>query len=823
MCIRDRKQMAGGFIRQGASPNVLHKVLQSTGASHAGISFGAYLLSSNAGADPNHRDPETDQTPLTMCIKLILENQVTKADGCEAIDMLLTQGADANTPDSEGLAPLAMAAAGGSHEVVELLQNRGAAVDLQNAAGETALLMAVRQGHRRVVSALSKRRANPNLRGGGLVPNMGPLHEACVRKDTGLVRELLQNKLIDVNARGFWGLTPLHLCVGGATGEEEVDDVHVDMVEVLLGHRNIDVNVPDVSGNTILHRAEALGCSAVCNITRDVEHVDESLRNNKGLTAAEVGRLRRGSNNGDCSPFYSAAALQQGVPAAFAGMQEAGGVQGVRETDDNLIPELTTQQWGWPLFLAAYYGNLEEISKVLAHATLASREDADGRTLLHWCAIWNQEQHQEVAKLLLNAGANPFAVDNLGRTAMHWAALLGSQGMTHTLRLAISDAGSSDTDAWSHVQDNFGNTPEHLAGHSLFSDEHELESASSQALDSKFLPSLQSLAKDMSKLPARFMAVQWLLPSQMTDDLSGCGGAMFAAVCASEETATVDDLGNNAFRVVCRHRGEERQVYVDGYIPCIQGRPAFGSSRQELGALYTQKAYAKLCGSYEWLLQSDWGPKGNAASAPLTSQLGFTVPAGAVDSHPLARLAMSHAISTAEALFNGASQEAAPAASKGFFRNSKPVLAGGREYLSSFTSDFAGQQGEINRLDQEVSQGIKPPARLAAGGPAQTMLIGQQPSLLIRVEEACFVKIHVDQCDGDHSIFVNVYKDGGECWMQEASGSARQTLEGYELSLHLEPNEKGYRVVASSTLATFSSEFSMSVESTAQILVEQQV
>eukprot|EP00658_Telonema_sp_P-2_P070172 TRINITY_DN59771_c0_g1_i2.p1 TRINITY_DN59771_c0_g1~~TRINITY_DN59771_c0_g1_i2.p1 ORF type:complete len:715 (-),score=195.85 TRINITY_DN59771_c0_g1_i2:26-2170(-) len=605
------KQMAGGFIRRGASPNVLHEVLQSTAAAGPGLSFCEFLLSAENGADPNFRHPDTNETALAMLIKLVVRDQVSKADGCEGIDMLLTQGADANLVDCDGVTPLCIAAVGGSHQIVELLQVKGAAVDLQNPDGETALLMAVQHGHRNVVATLSKRRANPNLRGGSLVPNMGPLHEACARKDTALVRELLMNRLLEVNAKGFWGCTALHLCVGGASGTEPIEEVHVDMVEVLLGHRQIDVNIGDMDGNTVLHRAEALGCSSVCNLVRDMPHLDESRRNTKGLTAAELGRLSRSGMSGSCTLSYSAAALERGVPGAFAGLEEDGGMQGIRETDTAVVPELTMQHWGWPLFLAAYYGNVEEVGRVLEHAALANRADADGNTLLHWCAIWGESHHVEVAKALLDAGANPFSMDTMGRTAMHWAALTGNSNMVGALEAAVNDAGGSGADAYSATQDNAGDTPEHLAKQTTdFDDKSPREKISEAGTlfvrDLSFPPSLVSLATDRTSPPMRFMSTQWLLPDQMTDDLAGCGGALFETLGAEMDKATVESLPHNGVCVRCKFRGVMTEVFLDPYIPCIQGRPAFGCSRSQVQTMYIQKAYAKLAGSYQFLLTSDW-------------------------------------------------------------------------------------------------------------------------------------------------------------------------------------------------------------------------
>merc|ERR1712054_245448 len=102
--------MAGGFIRRKDSPNVLNLVLKTTVASPAGISFCEFLLSTEDGADPNFRNKTSNETPVTELIKLVLDGEIPAAAGLDALEMLLTQGADANLVDSTGATPLQLAA-----------------------------------------------------------------------------------------------------------------------------------------------------------------------------------------------------------------------------------------------------------------------------------------------------------------------------------------------------------------------------------------------------------------------------------------------------------------------------------------------------------------------------------------------------------------------------------------------------------------------------------------------------------------------------------------------------------------------------------------
>lgn len=122
-----------------------------------------------------------------------------------------------------------------------------------------------------------------------------------------------------------------------------------------------------------------------------------------------------------------------------------------------------------------------------------------------------------------------------------------------------------------------------------------------------------------------------------------------------------------------------------------------------------------------------------------------------------------------------------------------------------------------------MSAGVQqPPDTLSAGGPSSITLLGKRPSLTIHVKESCWVKVTCEQPNGDHSIFVSVYREGDKSWNLESSGCAQQTLEGYVLEIYLEPSEKPYLVVASSTLDQFGADFSMRVESTSELLVREE-
>jgi ankyrin repeat protein len=77
----------------------------------------------------------------------------------DVVEALLQAGADLNTADEDGFAPLSMAA---SAPIAKMLIERGADVNAANRSGSTALLVAGRKGRSGVVEALVQAGADLN-------------------------------------------------------------------------------------------------------------------------------------------------------------------------------------------------------------------------------------------------------------------------------------------------------------------------------------------------------------------------------------------------------------------------------------------------------------------------------------------------------------------------------------------------------------------------------------------------------------------------------------------------------------------------------------
>ena len=88
------------------------------------------------------------------------------------IQKALSNGADINGRDQEGMTPLMHAALRGNREIVELLLQKKARVDLVDIFGVTALMQAAWAGHTEIVADLVASGANPDLQSTIEIPRL---------------------------------------------------------------------------------------------------------------------------------------------------------------------------------------------------------------------------------------------------------------------------------------------------------------------------------------------------------------------------------------------------------------------------------------------------------------------------------------------------------------------------------------------------------------------------------------------------------------------------------------------------------------------------
>jgi len=278
--------------------------------------------------------------------------------------------------------------------------------------------------------------------------------------------------------------------------------------------------------------------------------------------------------------------------------------------------------------------------------------------------------------------------------------------------------------------------------------------------------------------------------------LQSCNPTMFNA--ARQGAGKVEHLGHGLYEARCWKGGTEQRVLVDELLPSIDKRPAFGGSKQDVEDLILQKAYAKLHGSYEWILSADW----SKASLPHDAEC-WKAPKGLDSEHPLAAVAMQHALSMAEGLYGS------PLAGKEG-QSQQHFL---EEFASEFSSGTKAQRDlEIASLENRVGA-IPVGEMVVSGGPSQQPVMADGRTLHLSPSEAAWVRIVVSQPAGHRSVFLNIYEDDGDVWMQNASGFAHQQKEEFVFEVYLEPRDKPYLIVAAATLDSFGTDFTIDIES----------
>ena len=202
------------------------------------------------------------------------------ADGeIERVKLLISEGADVNAKDENGLTPLHHAGREGHKEIVELLLTHGADVNIGGADyNRTAAEFAMWSNHTEIVQLLVSKGADISplyfalymkdeaearslIEGGADVSTRTPygttpLDRAVAAGFKDIV-ELLIAKGADVNAKDNWNWTPLHSAVYG----------HRDIVELLITE-GANVNASDGAGRTPLWYAKDEGNAEIVELLR---------------------------------------------------------------------------------------------------------------------------------------------------------------------------------------------------------------------------------------------------------------------------------------------------------------------------------------------------------------------------------------------------------------------------------------------------------------------------------------------------------------------------------------------------------------------------
>jgi len=383
------------LLEHGADPGVRDNDGETPlhAASRSGcLKFAQQLLELGVGVNP--RD-NIGRTPL----------HVIPWDSEDVALLLLEHGADPGVRDDDGETPLHVASRSGRLKVAQRLLELGVSVNSHDNQGRTPLHMIQWEGSGDVALLLLENGADPGVRDDD---GQTPLHAASRSGRLKFAWRLLEFG-VGVNSRDNTGRTPLH-----------VTQWNSDDVALLLLEHGADPGVRDDDGQTLLHVASRLG----------------SLKFAQRLLEFGVG-VNSLDNTGR-TPLHVIEWWSEDVQHLLL-LLEGGADQGIRDNDG-----LT------PLHAIARWGKLKVTQRLLELDLNVNSEDYIGRTYfdraVQWCG--------DVSRLLLERGADPGALDNIGQTPLHVASREGNLSVAQQLL-------KFDVDVNSH--DHQGRTPFHMA------------------------------------------------------------------------------------------------------------------------------------------------------------------------------------------------------------------------------------------------------------------------------------------------------------------------------------------------------------------------
>ncbi len=347
--------------------------------------------------------------------------QAIKNGNTDTVQELLGKGFDANATDPDGNTLLILAAREGQGDIARALVDAGAQVNQRNRFGETALMLAVFKGNKEIALYLLDK-------------------GAAIRQK---------------------GWTPLLYAAFGG---------QVDMAQMLLA-RGADPNERSDNGTTPLMLAAKSGSVELVNLLLKAG-ANPLLKNADGKTAADWGKE---SKNTDAAQVVSRlfAAQDQAVEAAKSGQVDklrqalaAGVSPNATDGEGNAllllaaregfpaVAELLLQKGAkvdagnakgeTPLLVASYRGHDDMVKVLLKYGASLKQGDADA-LLYATMNCWDG-----AAQVLVDSGADLNRQTPEGYTAL---ALAARNGCTNIARLLL-ERGANE-----QLADSHGNTP----------------------------------------------------------------------------------------------------------------------------------------------------------------------------------------------------------------------------------------------------------------------------------------------------------------------------------------------------------------------------
>jgi len=332
----------------------------------------------------------------------------------EMVELLLAEGLDINSGDTDGSSALIAAAYHGHQSVVELLLEHGTEHRLEelNSSGEAPVILLGASNSKRLTTVLDMNALNGN--------GDTALHLALVnptRNKSKMIARLLIENGADCEVQNQAGYTPLLYAV--ANGNEEVTE--------LLLEKRVNINIKSHLGSYAVQYAVRYGHERVLKLLLG-RGADLHTHNDNGeglvALAAKSGRenilkllLDHGADiNARDTKYNNYSALDQAV---WKGEQDIVRILLERGADH-----------GCALHNAAANDQLGMVELLLAEGVDIDTRDEDGYTALTDAAM---EGQQKIVIFLLERGADINARNNAGDSALDRAIQCGQEEIARIL------------------------------------------------------------------------------------------------------------------------------------------------------------------------------------------------------------------------------------------------------------------------------------------------------------------------------------------------------------------------------------------------------
>jgi ankyrin repeat protein len=344
-------------------------------------------------------------------------------------ELLIARGADIFAPNAKGESPLYLSFQGNVREwmlnsltleardglgnsvlhyaaqwrldaYIPLIVQKGARTEAANATGETPLFVAVKIDSPSTVLALVS--AGASITGRDTLGNSG-LH-AAVRWNAPRAAEALVSAGADINAHALNGKTPLH------------DAVRLGIVDVeqVLTHSGANLEVRDNEGNTPFMEAVTAGHPRVVERLADLGS-DPMVRNSRGDTPLHIAVAMERSDLTTLLLGWGAsihARNSRGRTPFQIALQTSPRMVSTLLTKDRIA--ISDDEGHSPLHIAiAANASVNIVRTILDQGARIAAVDAEGRTPLRLAVDLN---NWETAKLLADAGSDPFSTTNDGKS-----------------------------------------------------------------------------------------------------------------------------------------------------------------------------------------------------------------------------------------------------------------------------------------------------------------------------------------------------------------------------------------------------------------------